>query len=337
MRPPLLLLLLLPLSAACSSTSASPSAAPLALQSYCTSVARSICDRFAPCCRAGGMSVDVDACLSRQKSRCDEAVAVEQSKGRVYDASSAGACVAGADAFFDGCVRRDLAYWRTQAVSEACARVWTGSAKAGEACTDDADCASAPDERVACVSDGSKRVCAAIHLAASGQSCDLTPGGAMVGCADGLYCASGTCRAPSAENGGCSPSLGSCKDGLACHVKALVCKSPGKRGDSCSNGVPCGAGLYCGLAGTCTAFVGAGGSCRNYERCADGLACVSEQCTALQPDGASCNWSGACASGRCDISGSSSTGTCVSSGGSIPHWPVGFDPGVCNAFVTPKS
>jgi hypothetical protein len=179
--------------------------------------------------------------------------------------------------------------------------------------------------------------CAVEHLVGPGERCDLAAGGAIIGCASGSYCGPGAdpstsiCIAAASAGGTCNPSFqGSCGDGLACDSTTSKCRAPLGLGDACFNSVPCATGLYCTNSGVCAEPTKEGAACQVYDRCADGLACISGECTPLLDNGQSCTWAGQCKSERCDLSSPSyDSGTCTAQAGAVYHFPDGMDASIC--------
>ena len=320
-------------------SSGSASATEIPLASYCDAVAEQSCARFAPCCEQSGFAVDVGACRTQQRAVCAAGVQAHQQHGHVYDASSAGRCLASAGELYDGCIRRNDTFFASQRASEACALVWTGTAKVGGPCAEDADCRPQPGSRVGCGGTAGK-TCIAVGTAPAGAACDTSGAiGTAVDCVAGTACTplsvlpggdagapgGAVCLAPAAVGGRCTSGVPSeCQDGLWCDFRSGTCRFPGRDGDSCS-GAPCATGLACHYPDqVCHGPSPIGATCGNDGECVSGGVCRSSVCTALEPNGASCSWSGACASGRCDFT--SGRGTCV---GDPSTAPPGFQTSVC--------
>lgn len=169
-----------------------------------------------------------------------------------YDASAAGACLAVFDTV--GCDASALA-----GAPAECRRTFQGHVADGGACTLSEECS----DTSTCTGSGTScGTC--VHEPQVGEAC--TSSGAS--CAEGAFCASGTCTAQVGVGGACDPS----------------------NGDACRNGLACTPNASDPTHGTCTErpTVGAGESC-NSATCASGLVCAftgtSFTCRAPRTDG----------------------------------------------------
>jgi hypothetical protein len=154
-------------------------------------------------------------------------------------------------------------------------RLLVGTQTEGESCASWRDCATGLD----C----DPRTSACAPRAALDASCTF------LRCEDGLYCAPGELCAAIPGEGEACPTW-ECQGGLSCVDVSgeMTCVAPHALEDDCSDGAGCVAGTFCD-DGTWT-------------------------CTARLADGESCDWSGQCLSGWCNVEG-----TCT-------------DPGFCGAF-----
>lgn len=146
-------------------------------------------------------------------------------------------------------------------------------------------------------------------LAGVDQSCD------GVECATGLYCEGTRMRCTAPKLAGESCDSAPCAAGLFCD-DSLKCSGPKAIGEACNRG-PCAAPGYCRYSGgspVCTAPIPVGSRCSYDDICEGAASCVDGTCVKMLADGASCTWSGECASRICKFS--AGTGTCA--GGSVP-------------------
>lgn len=152
-----------------------------------------------------------------------------------------------------------------------CRKLWVGLVQQGGACDYEAQCA----EGLACADDGTGTyVCQPVGTA--GTACILDR---------------------------------RCDDGLICNAKLHQCGSLGGVGAACLYSSECQNGLLC-ASSKCATPIPLGGSCAGVlGGCTPGTGCSfsTSTCVSLQPDGASCSFSGECL-GRCDTT----LGKCVS-------------------------
>jgi hypothetical protein len=196
---------------------------------------------------------DVDACL--EQLDCVGSAAQLAEAGVEVDVAQATACAAALETASCDALRP----WRgdgpvsVQDAFPACGAIWRGTKVVGESCAADPQCAA------------------------------------------GLECAGETCP------GQCQPKAaacvrGSCPSDQFCDLDACVAR--GQRGASCAPGDDftvntCADGLYCQFVegqGQCVDGLPRGSACSDlsYFVCANGDACIDDECRAALPVGASC-------------------------------------------------
>ena len=291
--------------------------APVALEGYCDAVADSVCARLVGCCPHG----DATLCHAVQRAACAKDVAAHQAAHHVYDGSAAGACLAGAPRFYDGCTLRNDRFWSTRETSDACTRVWGGTVPPGGACKVDVDCATQSGSRVGCVRKGGAidGTCAVVKLVPSGSRCSLN-GEPFADCTFDSYCRattsagdagvpSSTCVVPGKQGDPCDPLSGyppTCDDGLFCENGSKRCRPPAAEGERCDGGTPCAAGLFCPYPSLVCRRPAAVGAACDIEidpraACVAGASCdrASKACVALKKEGEPCSYYSECESGSC--------------------------------------
>lgn len=141
-----------------------------------------------------------------------------------------------------------------------------------------------------------------------GSPCELSSQGNS--CVDGSFCdasvlTGNTCVLSRGRNTGCSSPY-ECASGLSC-IRNLC--SGGKVGDTCFSDANCDLGLSCNSSGRCAVPASEGGSCSDSVPCVAGLSCLTAEmtssCSPRPVLGESCAESQACLIGRC------ADGTCI--------------------------
>ena len=343
-------LLLLSLSGALAGlgchSSASDDAAPIARADYCSKLAKDACTRLVSCCNAAGITTDDDTCLSREQSSCESQATIAEAKGYVYEAQAAGNCLEGAKMFHQGCATRQPGFWESRKVIESCARIFHGTARLGDPCKLDDDCAPAGDSIVGCQRDGKASPagkCVAIARANRGDKCNLQPDGAtaFVGCHNDAICVGPRsttgapletrCAGPAAIGQPCNSSdARTCADGLICDPEGNACTAPRAIGEKCG-AVPCASPYVCQwTTNRCVAKLAVGERCRASDLCVDGAACVGGACRELKLEGDTCTNYEECLGRTCKFTaGDASKGVCGKAyGGSVG----GVDTSACRVI-----
>jgi hypothetical protein len=261
-------------------------------------------------------------------------IAAAEAGAVTYDGAAAATCLAG---LTSTCDRSLLAGNRN--APEACDHIFTGTVGDQGACMLNEECIS----NVCIPSTGCTMACCpgtcygatAPARPALGQSCSTN-----TNCIDS-YCETTTytCAALLANGATCTGDE-QCAIGLACTSTTRTCGPLAAVGATCSTDDNCrSVGNYCGPAGKCVAFGLTGDSCAAGEQCSmyytcGGTTCAlrpklgdscggtsqgcidlsycdptTQKCTALKPDGATCNGSNECKGGMCQFS--TTTGTCM--------------------------
>lgn len=237
-------------------------------------------------------------------------------------------------AFLDGCAQALGVPSVCSALSEVegC-QLPAGTLPDGEACGDNAQCASGACKGGASSPSLSRDGGAApaycgVCIATGREGGECVAG---VLCSPGLRCTGGRCTKPTrvADGAACTTSIGGdigCNVGSYCASQDVNGQSERRcakyplKGEDCTSST-CVAGLVC-LAGKCADRVEAGGACPNRTECNVNLSCTSEVCVApsivqvdqpcgaLNPPGAAANFANCAAGLSCVFSTSNSVGTC---------------------------
>lgn len=244
-----------------------------------------LCAEFADCCVAVGRPGDGAQC------RAFYGAFLSSTSG--YDQAAADACL---DEF------RALGSGKCDSASRStpsCNKVFVssgGTAKPGEACEDDSDCAPPAAGEVECVSNfvGDATV----------QQCQVrlpgTEGSApCVGTVEGNLTVS-------VGGGDDIPAQGylcDVADGLSCDSQSGACQALGEVGEACSGGqYACVPSAYCDFTDRmCKASLAVGAACQGFDECVEGASCdtTTGTCVALLAAGEACSSYSDCASGNC--------------------------------------
>jgi len=283
-------------------------ASPVAQGDFANSYATAICSNVATCCTRFGYAFDQTSCASRAQADGASATAFDPAKVS-YDASAAGACLAGIGALFQQCVVTGLG----DPTPLSCGQIFVGKLPLGSPCQASEECAAAPGQGARCLpSDAtnaaSPTVCTASAGTAHGQL-GAPCNGTCTNESRGL-----TCEAPPAVAGGggasgtTSPTTaGQCytNDNLYCVSTQHVCAEIPATGMPCPDGI-CRAGSYCD-AGTATCTVAQGknpcnadAACAGTDYCAIPPGAPQGNCSPRHVDGAACVEGNECANGGCN-------------------------------------
>jgi hypothetical protein len=249
------------------------------------------CAEFAPCCAKVGRPTDGAVCRAF----------IGAFAPPNYDPAAADQCLAEVHAAASAPTFCDAP---NSASAPSCNKVFgmnTGSAKPGDACTQDNDCAPSAEGKVRCASlfkNGTEiRKCQVQIAGKAGDSpcagtvdgnityfsgslnqTDILPRAYLCDVATGVYCdgTSGACVAIGKVGDPCNSSTGQyvCEKTAYCDSATKTCTMKKSVGDSCTSFPdPCSAGNYCDSA--------------------------TMKCVVALPEGALCTMSQACASGSC--------------------------------------
>lgn len=195
-------------------------------------------------------------------------------------------------------------------------------------CQLSSDCISAGDNaRTECragTDPGDSRVrCRALVTSYPGEPCGEgigTAEGKTFQCISTSRCVDQVCVALPGAGEPCSKEGALCAPGSTCVQKGAerICTAPGQKGDSCSQGVGCGANLFCDGV-VCKARGKAGDACGSGSSgiygndCEPSLYCDGVVCKAYGKAGDACKSGQTCRSGSC-----SNKGRCDALSGSGP-------------------
>lgn len=245
------------------------------------------CDLLAPCCAMAKLPSDGAQC---------RAFAGAFAAAATYDRASGEACLAEMRA---AAGKPNFCSEGLQTSSDACDRVFGGSggtAKPGESCSDDDDCAPSTEGKVDCRSSfvmGTEvRKC---QIQLRGKDGD-TP---CVGTVEGSVTTyPGSANADIPVRG----YLCHVSDGLRCDGTTRTCARFKAIGEACTgSSTECVSNAYCDVAQRMCADRKAVGSMCTGQQCALGSTCDSttRTCVAQLADGAPCTQSAQCRSARC--------------------------------------
>lgn len=214
--------------------------------SFCTAKSTEECSQASMLC-----GVTNDACMTRRESICTDGANAAQAAGRVYRAPAAEKCITDTKALYaDRVVDKN----KEAAALETCERVFAGTKKSGEPCTQAFECESP----LMC----DRGFCAAKVMRTQDQPCN-NPGDV---CATGTYCGprsgSNFCVPRVALSGDCNAAM-PCLETLRCAVRCVEKLGPGQPcdvADDCTTGY-CDASRKCAAkqlpgSGRCTDFGG---------------------------------------------------------------------------------
>jgi hypothetical protein len=236
---------------------------PVTREQYRAARVAATCDLSVPCCAAAGKTYE--------RAKC-EAVALasyDERKNATFDPDMAAKCM------------RYLAVYKTSGCNfvdsfayedfASCSKVFTGTAKPGEACKLARDCAVVPGKDVDC---SDAMTCIVLESVAIGGTCAYE-----IEC-DGGYCdtgGTGKCQALPAAPDACR--AGYCAAGNYCD-DAKKCQPTTPNGSACvDESDECVPGSYC-KAATCAPLEALGNPCASPLACAFDLLCTGGKCAA---------------------------------------------------------
>lgn len=218
---------------------------------FCTAKAAEECKAVAAAC-----VIPDETCKSARTNACTSAASSATGQGRTYRAGNAEDCIAKTTAVY---ADRVIDAAKEKAFDEACGKVFTGSKKRNETCSNEFDC-EAPF-----VCDLDKKLCAEKADRKLDDPCN-NPGDI---CGAGLYCTlrgnSKFCVAKNKLGEACEIETAPCADGLRCNgaqcVALQAAAQPCDTNDECVTGFcnaekKCQARQYASETGTCKDFGG---------------------------------------------------------------------------------
>jgi len=260
------------------------------------------CELFTPCCQMANLPSDGSQC---------RAFLGAFTAASNYDRAAGEACLNDIRAASS---KPDFCQSGSNSGSTACNQVFEGgnggTAKPGESCTQDSDCAPSSEGKVDCrsrfVSGSETRKCQVQIRGTEGS----TP---CVGTVDGnitSYYSTGTSTDIPSRGYLCYVS-----DSLRCDNTSGACVRIKAAGEMCSGGSnECVKTAFCDTTmRLCVERKPAGSPCTSNTQCAAGTSCSSvtpRTCVPLLADGSACTQSGQCKSSNCV------NGACAKSGGS---------------------
>lgn len=220
--------------------------------SFCAAKAAEECKAV-----AGACAVHDDTCKSTRTAACNAAAGAATGQGRTYRSENAEACIARTTAVY---ADRVIDPAKEKAFIDACERVFTGSKKKNEACSNEYDCEGT------FVCDLDKKLCSTKVDKKLDDPCN-NPGDI---CGEGLYCqardAVKFCAAKGKLGEACDEASAPCEDTARCN--ASTCIPRNSAGDACATNNECVSGFcdadkkcrartYASETGTCKDFGGA--------------------------------------------------------------------------------
>jgi hypothetical protein len=288
---------------------------------YATQVPAALCTYEVRC----GLFADQASCLAYDLITVDANFAAVVASGKTtFDPDEAQACL---DATTN--LPCDQTTEGARVTADACTKVVTGTGSAGDACSQNAECASASCEIPDCQQECCQGMCIAAQapaglgepcvtrmcdtglqcsadtqtcapLSTAGTSCMLSDE-----CAYGLGCANGTCKMLPLVGEPCPDQV--CAElGATCDASS-TCAMVGLPGAACMISEDCSPYVTCDeTTDLCEALPTLGEPCTTA--CSDGSFCNLEDgsggsCTAPGPDGATCKRNAECANEYCDDNG----------------------------------
>lgn len=264
---------------------------------FVSSYAQIFCSAYQPCCVKAGLKGDASTCRTFITAFLGSSVS---STG--YDPAAGQACL---KVIQDTIAKNDICVDGPDdpAIDAACDKVISGkggggSKKPGETCSEDSDCAAAPQGDVQCrsyfTSGAETRIC---QVELDGKQGDAP----CLGTRDGnttYYSGSSGSEPPPAQGYICNK-----KDGLQCDSMSKACAKIAAVGEKCSSSDGCVATAYCDK-GECAAKKAVGSDCTSSfnGECDDTSYCdtmTTKKCVARIADGAACKTSDECLSDRC--------------------------------------
>lgn len=213
------------------------------VDSFCSAKADEECKEAAALCAA-----TVDACKLARTNACKDAAGAASAQGRVYRPGAAEKCINDTKSLY-ATKTVDLAKEKT--VDETCARVFTGSKKSGEACSQPYDCEGSLTCDSICTQKTDKKL---------DDPCN-NPGDT---CAAGTYCGPrGNVKFCNAKNdvGDICNETTPCLETLRCVTR---CQEKVEAGQPCDTGDDCKTG-FCGGDKKCAAKLVPGtGKCSDF-------------------------------------------------------------------------
>ena len=221
----------LAVAAGCGSSDADPYPT---VQSFCQSKATAECTVATADC-----SVTMADCLQAREATCNADATTAQSEGRVYTSSLVQACIVAVNNAYsdnDG----NLSASDISTFTDTCERVYQGTKKVNQACTDDYDCTGTM------ICDPIFKACGVDTPTNAGAPCN-NPGDV---CVEHFYCGTTT---------------GTVSGLHECVARKAI-------GGTCSDTVLCDQGSFCS-SGTCMAALATGEVCSADDQCQTGSIC----------------------------------------------------------------
>jgi hypothetical protein len=206
------------------------------VQKFCVAKANAECKVAANVC-----DLTISDCLTAREAACNTDATQAQSEGRTYNSGLVPTCLNAVTTAYgdnDGNVTAQD-YLN---LTKQCERVFAGSAKADQACSNDYDCTGS------LICDPIRKACGPSTTVQGGQPCN-NPGDI---CASNFYCGQDT--APGAVAG------------------LFTCLASPPTGGACSATILCGAGDYC-ATDVCSPELTSGESCSADDQCPSGDIC----------------------------------------------------------------
>jgi len=216
---------------------------------FCAAKAAEECKEVAAAC-----AVPDSTCKSTRAGACQAAAGAATSQGRSYRPDAAELCIARTAAVY---ADRVIDASKEELFIEACERVFSGTKKRNEACSNKYDCEGA------LVCDLDKKICSVKVDKQLDDPCG-NPGDI---CGKDLYCqARGEvkfCTPKNKSGETCNEVEAPCEDGLRCNGMTCIAKKPA--GDSCDNNNGCVSG-FCDADKKCRArtYASESGTCKDF-------------------------------------------------------------------------
>lgn len=284
------------------STTNGTSSGPIPESQFASKFASTVCDNMGSCCQKSGFAYDPAKCKTALSAEISQILAM---KDISYDAQAAGSCLDAGKAAMLSCNGFD------QAATQACNKVFTGKATAGQPCQDDLECAPVAGAQVYCenssgsggATGGGTGSCVVHARGKKGDGCDNTCTGSAS--SNSCFSFSGGVGGAGGAGGASSTGTADCytNDGLYCAGNG-TCSPLIAIGQPCPDYTGCVDGAYCDNNGKCAATLAAGSPCSSFDACKTGEYCTmgngpSGTCATLKANGTACATSEECQSANC--------------------------------------
>jgi hypothetical protein len=224
------------------------------LDTVCAQVTPKICAGRKSCCTTEG-AFDEAKCEAFELMKCQANVAEVKAGTMTFDGSHIDECLTKIQPLLDGCVATIPIIEKAVTDLKLCNTIFQGKKMAGDACTEDAQCAQPTAAGSSAGCDAKTNQCSTTTFADLGAACAFgAPANTF--CKSGLYCDADFTK---------NPVVGTCKTATALGATCDKTKV---------NDLECGLGFYCeGTSSACVKAKDGGAACTGAIEC-QSLACT---------------------------------------------------------------